>query len=92
MGVERAFARPSGAGVAHRTWATYGAEFNGWAIPDNTATRIVSHIFIRFEQPEVLRFLCKATEVRDEHRHAWATDKYGPDPRMATPQQPCAPQ
>ena len=59
---------------AHRIYAAYGADFNGWAIPDPELNKSIFYIFIRFEQPEILRFLCKAVYVRDEHTHEWEVD------------------
>ena len=59
---------------AHRIYTAYGANFNGWAIPDTELNKSIFYIFIRFEQPEILRFLCKAVYVRDEHTHEWEVD------------------
>ena len=61
---------------AHRIYTAYGANFNGWAIPDPELNKSIFYIFIRFEQPEILRFLCKAVYVRDEHTHEWEVDSY----------------
>ena len=59
---------------AHKIFTSYGADFNGWAIPDAELNKSVFYIFIRFEQPEILRFSCKAKYVREEYTQEWVVD------------------
>ena len=56
---------------AHKLYASYGADFNGWAIPDSNLNKSVYFIFIRFDQPEILCFSCDAGYVREEHTDDW---------------------
>ncbi len=59
---------------AHRIWSAYGADFNGWAIPYGSANSSTFYAFVHFEEPEILRFLCKATHVLDQHKPEWVVD------------------
>ena len=61
---------------AHRVWSSYGADFNGWAIPDGSSNHSAFYVTIRFEEPESLRFQCKATFVLEQCKSAWVVDSW----------------
>ena len=61
---------------AHRIYSAYGADFNGWAIPDAELNKSVFYIFIRFERPEILLVSCKPEYMREEHAHEWVPGTY----------------
>jgi len=66
------------AGV-HRVWTSYGADFNGWAIPDAAFNSSQFYLFIRFEQPERLVFSSKVTNVLEEPRNEWDHNPHSSD-------------
>ncbi len=61
---------------AEKVWSAYGADFNGWAIPDKEQGKSTFYSFIRFEKPTVLQFLCGQEYVLDQYRHDWAVDSW----------------
>ncbi len=56
---------------AHKVYAAYGADFNGWAIPDISTGNSAFYVYIRFGEPERLRFTCNARYVPEEGREFW---------------------
>jgi hypothetical protein len=64
---------------AHRVWTAYGSDFQGWAIPDGSTTVSAFYVFVRFDEPEILRFMCKSTYVNGTHYENWEVNPSDPD-------------
>lgn len=56
---------------AHRVWSAYGADFNGWAIPDPESNSSKYYVFVEFENPRRLIFSCPPDEVLENYRDEW---------------------
>jgi hypothetical protein len=56
---------------AHRVLSITAADYNGWRIPELDSDTTLFDIFIDFEEPEALLFLCNPQEVQDKFRDEW---------------------